>query len=107
MRATLLFSAHKDGVYLSVRARPGAAKKRAPRLVETGDGQRAVEISVSAAPEDGKANRALCEEIARALGLRKNAVAVKAGQTGRLKLIAISGAPEELAPKIEAWLASL
>lgn len=80
-----------DGVRLAVKARPGMARKRPPRLVDIGDGKRALEITVAAAAEDGKANQAILNQLAGHLGLRKNALAIKTGATGRLKLVEITG----------------
>jgi len=92
------------GVRLSVRAKPSIARTRAPRIVEVGEGRRAIEITVGAAPEDGKANKAILAQLAKELGLKKNQLSIKAGQTGRIKIIEITGDPQTLAPQIEKWM---
>jgi uncharacterized protein (TIGR00251 family) len=42
-------------------------------------------VKVAAAPEKGKANRALCEFIAEKLGVAKSKVRIVAGETSQLK----------------------
>jgi hypothetical protein len=46
-------------------------------------------VKVAAAPEKGKANRALCEFIAEKLGVAKSKVRIVSGETSRLKRIHI------------------
>ena len=84
------------GVRLTVRAKPGLSRARDVRVVDIGDGKRAIEVSVSADARDGKANRALIERLAEEWGLGKKQIAIKSGQTGRLKIVEVSGEPKEL-----------
>ena len=58
---------------------------------------------VTAPPDNGKANKALCKLIASELGIAKSKVEVVQGQTSRHKRLAID-APE---PLITAWLSEL
>jgi uncharacterized protein len=44
-------------------------------------------IRIAAAPEKGKANRALCEFIAEHLGVAKSKVRIVSGETAHLKRI--------------------
>ena len=46
-------------------------------------------VKVAAAPEKGKANRALCEFVAEKLGVAKSRVRVIAGETSQLKRIRV------------------
>lgn len=48
-------------------------------------------IRVTAAPEDGRANAAACEVLARALGRPKRAVRVIRGESARHKQLEIDG----------------
>jgi uncharacterized protein YggU (UPF0235/DUF167 family) len=98
-------AAFAGGLRLAVKARPGMARQRAPRLVDIGDGKRALEITVAAAAEDGKANRAIGDRLAELLGVKKNAVNIKNGATGRLKLIEITGDATILRERLKALLA--
>jgi len=51
----------------------------------------ALKIRLQAPPEDGRANRALEELLAEALGLKKNAVTVAAGRSSARKLVEVVG----------------
>jgi uncharacterized protein (TIGR00251 family) len=51
----------------------------------------ALKVRVQAPPEDGRANRAVEELLAAALGLKKNAVTVAAGRASPRKRVAIEG----------------
>jgi len=46
-------------------------------------------VKVAAAPEKGKANRALCEFLAEKLGVAKSKVHIVAGETSHLKRIRV------------------
>ncbi|HEV2689622.1 MAG TPA: DUF167 domain-containing protein [Bryobacteraceae bacterium] len=46
-------------------------------------------VKVAAAPEKGKANRALCEFLAEHLGVAKSRVRVVSGETSHLKRIRV------------------
>lgn len=51
-------------------------------------------VRVTAAPEDGKANAAVCKVLAKALGVPKTAVRVTRGDTSRHKQVEIEGKSE-------------
>ena len=59
-------------------------------------GWRGTELSVrvTAAPEGGKANAAVCKTIAAALGVPKTNVSVSRGDTARHKIVEIAGVDE-------------
>jgi len=46
-------------------------------------------VKVAAAPEKGKANRALCDFLAEKLGVPKTRIRIVAGETSQLKRIRI------------------
>ncbi len=50
-----------------------------------------LKVGVSAAPEKGAANQAVCKLIASALGIRVQQVQVESGHTSPLKILRISG----------------
>ena len=90
------------GIRLRVKARPGANRARGLRVVDLAEGLRAVEVTVAAAPEDGKANKAIAATIAKALGVKAAAVTLQSGATGKIKTFDIQGEPAALASLIEA-----
>jgi uncharacterized protein (TIGR00251 family) len=76
---------------LEVTVSPGAA--RSELVGRHGPGWKA---RIAAPPERGKANRAVEELLAEALGVPRDRVAVVAGRTARRKLVEVEGleAPE-------------
>ena len=83
---------------LHIKVVPGASRDRiAGRL---GD---AVKVQVSAAPEGGKANKAVEALLAESLGLKSNQVTVVKGHTQPRKVVQIVGiSQEELDARISA-----
>jgi hypothetical protein len=88
---------------LAVRVQPGA---RGSALVGwMADGT--LKLKVSAPPEDGRANRAAAELLAKAVRVRAVAVRVVRGASSRAKLIEVDGVDErELRSRITAALAA-
>ncbi len=77
---------------LSVHAQPGASRDEVREW--TGEAWR---VRVRAPALDGRANEALCEVLAAALGLRASALEVAHGAKGRRKLIRVRGLTTEQA----------
>ena len=75
---------------LTVRATPKAGRNEIAGRRADG----ALLVRVTAAPEDGKANAAVCALVAKALGVPKRAVLVVRGETSRDKVLEIDGADE-------------
>lgn len=96
-----------DGIDLCVRLSPAASRNsftgcetvRAPH----GKDRIALRASVTAAPENGKANAALIALLAKALHVPKSALTVTRGQTDRTKTLHLAAAPTpELAAALQA-----
>jgi len=96
----------REGLSLFVKARPGAKRLRAPRLVDVGEGKTALEISVQEGAVDGHANNALIKTTAKGLGVRRQDIVIKSGAGGRLKRLEVSGVPEEIEKSLRAWITS-
>jgi|SRR5690606_19236517 len=94
------FRAREGSIELSVRLTPKAARDGLEGIGETADGRTHLKARVRAAPEAGRANRALEKLLAKALGLPQRAVTVTAGQTVRLKTVTINGDAEEVAQRL-------
>jgi uncharacterized protein (TIGR00251 family) len=75
-----------DGVVIPVRAKP-AARRNAIEGVHDG----ALRVSVTPAPERGKANKAICDLIARTLGLNKSRVTLIQGEASPHKHVLVCG----------------
>lgn len=79
-------SASATGVRVAVRAKPKAARD----AVGPVRGEE-LEVSVRAAPESGRANEAIREVLAAALGVPRSAVALLSGGASRHKRFEIEG----------------
>jgi uncharacterized protein (TIGR00251 family) len=71
---------------MDVRVIPGSS---ADRVLGCREG--ALRVGVHAPPEKGKANRALLRYLAKALGVRKSAVSLAAGERDRHKIVLVEG----------------
>lgn len=90
------FTVVADGLLVSVRLTPRGSANKIQGQAETADGKAALKIMVTAVPEDGKANAALVELLARQWRLAKRDVTLVAGSTDRRKTIHLAGDPERL-----------
>jgi uncharacterized protein (TIGR00251 family) len=96
-------SPHAAGTIVPVRAQPGARKNAV-----VGERAGALRVAVSAAPEKGKANAAVREVLAEALGCRASQVELLAGETSRDKTFLVTGVcPAVLAERVEKLLAEV
>jgi uncharacterized protein YggU (UPF0235/DUF167 family) len=75
---------------LTVRATPKAGRNEIAGRRADG----ALLVRVTAAPEDGRANAAVCALVAKALGVPKSAVRVVRGETSRDKILEVAGASQ-------------
>ncbi|MGA2500071.1 MAG: DUF167 domain-containing protein [Tepidisphaeraceae bacterium] len=83
---------------LAVKVVPGASRSRVAGRY--GDG---IKVQVSAAPEKGKANAAVIEVLAEALGVRECQVVLVSGQTQPRKVFRIDGVDDaEFQRRLEA-----
>ena len=73
-------------VSLSIKVVPGASRDRV--VGRYGD---AIKVQVSAPPEGGKANQAVVQLIAAALGVRPNEVQIAKGHARSRKVVQIDG----------------
>jgi uncharacterized protein (TIGR00251 family) len=71
---------------LSIKVVPGSSRDRV--VGRYGD---AIKVQVSAPPEGGKANQAVVEMIAAALGVRPNQVRIAKGHARSRKIVQIDG----------------
>ena len=77
------------GLTLLIKAVPGARKDEVSGWL----GDR-LKVRVSAPPEDGRANRAICELLAREFGVKVGGVSVTHGQSRAEKTVKLEGVTE-------------
>ena len=95
----IAISEHEAGLLLPVRAQPGARKSGV-----LGEQAGSLKIAVTAPPEDGRANKALVEVLAEALGLKRSQIELVRGQTHREKLFLVRGMTrDELSKRISPF----
>jgi uncharacterized protein (TIGR00251 family) len=75
-----------DGVSFGVHAKPKSSRSK---LLGIKDGR--LVVALRAPPVDGAANAELLKLLAKQLGVRRAAVSLKAGQSGRRKVVQVSG----------------
>lgn len=86
------FHLHSKGVTVRIRLTPGARQTAVQGFADEAGGAdagRLLKISVNAVPEDGKANRALVDFLAREWGLPKSAFSLISGDTSRQKILLV------------------
>jgi uncharacterized protein (TIGR00251 family) len=91
-------------VRLVVRLTPRASRNGVDGVAVDADGRPILKLRLTAPPVEGAANKALVEYLAGALGLRKADIAIQSGETGRLKILHLSGDGAILAAGLDAWI---
>ena len=84
------------GIRLSIKVQPRARRSRV-----AGKLGNEWKLEITAPPVDGKANRAVIEFFAGALGLPRSAVRIVAGERSPHKVVEIEGVPEKFPPLLE------
>ena len=93
----------KNSTTFAVHVSPKAGRDEIVGVRTLEDGLQEVDVRVTAAPDKGAANKAVCKLVAKELGLPKSAVAVKRGETSRHKLLEC----ETSSANLESWISSL
>lgn len=91
-----------EGVTLAVRLTPKGGRDAIDGVETMSDGKSVLKARVRAVPEDGKANAALVELLARTLRVPRSAVTLSAGQTSRIKTLEIVGDADALGKALAA-----
>lgn len=87
----MTFVSEADGaVFVDVLVVPRSSRDKIAGLV----GER-IKIQITAPPVDGEANAYLVAFVAKQLGVRKSAVSLASGETGRRKRLRIEGLDAE------------
>nr|WP_305123308.1 DUF167 domain-containing protein [Roseomonas sp. GC11] len=85
---------------MRVKAQPKARRAGLQGWVETPDGPR-LKLAVHAAPEDGRANKAICALLAEALHVPPSTISVVQGAASREKTCRIAGDSARLLELLE------
>ena len=99
------FRTTPEGLTLNIRVTPNAGPDRIEGLETRSDGTAVLRIRLSAVPEKGKANAALIALLAKSLNVSKSSIRIAIGETGRLKVVEITGPGAILAGRLTDILA--
>jgi uncharacterized protein YggU (UPF0235/DUF167 family) len=81
------------GLEIRIRVTPRGGRDGIDGVDALSDGRSVLKVRVRAAPEDGAANDAVRQVLAKALGLPASAVNLQAGATARVKTFRVLGDP--------------
>lgn len=91
----------RGGAVLTVRATPKSSKDVVETIDFDADGRSYLKIRVRAVPDNGAANKAVCQLIAKWLGVSKSEVVLISGATARVKQIGLANvSPEKLEERL-------
>jgi uncharacterized protein len=96
-----------NGVHVAVRLSPRSKSDRLIGLVATAREGRVLKATVTAPAQDGRANEALLQLLARTWHLPRRNLSIVAGATSRNKTVRVTGEPDRLIAKLSADIASL
>jgi uncharacterized protein len=90
----------EGGVRVAVKVTPRARAASVGGLAASADGPR-LRIAVTMPPEDGRASEAACAALAKALGLGRGAVSLRAGAASREKLLHVEADAAMVAARLD------
>jgi uncharacterized protein YggU (UPF0235/DUF167 family) len=102
MAAIRPWRAHGAGLVLAVRVTPRGGRDAIDGVAELANGTAVLKLRVRVAAEDGAANRAVIRLLADGLRIPARAIAIRSGETARLKQLVINGDAAEIAARLEA-----
>ena len=94
------------GVRVQIRLTPKASRDRVDGLAAEADGGTVLKVSVTAVPEDGKANAALIKLLSKEWRLPKSTMEIVQGATDRRKVLLITGEAGDILARLDQWMAT-
>jgi uncharacterized protein (TIGR00251 family) len=99
------YAATESGVRLALRLTPRASRNGVDGIVADAEGRPLLKLRLVAPPVEGAANEALIAFLAKTLALRKADIAIRSGETSRVKILHLAGDSAAILQKLDAWLA--
>jgi uncharacterized protein YggU (UPF0235/DUF167 family) len=93
-----------SGLSITIRLTPKGGRDALDGIETLSDGRTVLTARVRAAPTEGEANAALVLLLAKMLDVPRRAVTLAAGETSRIKRIAIEGDGAALAARLQHLL---
>ena len=97
----------RDGVRVAIRLSPRARSEGLLGLSLAAEGGRVVKATVIVPAQDGRANEALLQLLAKVWRLPRRDFSIVAGATSRRKTVHVAGDPHQLIAKLSGEIASL
>lgn len=97
----------KGAVRLNIRLTPKARKAGVLGVQADADGLSSLKVAVNAPPENGKANAALVDALAKVLGVPKRDISLIQGETDRRKVVEITHDCDGVIARLETVLKAL
>lgn len=101
------FQTSQRGLIVNLHVTPKASKNRIGPVAQGPDGNVVLKVYATAVPDDGKANAAVINLLAKTWKLPKTSLAILRGVTHRQKVLEIIGDPAILKQKIQSYLMEL
>lgn len=99
------YAASDGGVRLAVRLTPRASRNGVDGIAADAEGRPILKLRLVAPPVEGAANDALIAFLAKTLSLRKADIAIRSGETSRVKILHLAGDSATILQKLDSWLA--
>jgi uncharacterized protein YggU (UPF0235/DUF167 family) len=101
------WAATPSGLSVTIRLTPKGGRDALDGIETLSDGRPVLKARVRAAPTDGEANAALLSLLAKTLDVPRRTVTLAAGETARIKRIAIAGDGAALAARMQRLVTDL
>jgi uncharacterized protein len=101
------FTPTHDGLRVAIHLSPQARSDRLLGIVSTADGGRTFKASVTARAQDGQANEALLQLLARAWRVARRDLSIAVGVASRNKIVRIAGELHQLLAKLSDEIRNL
>lgn len=98
------YAATQGGVRLAVRLTPRASRNGVDGITADAEGRPVLKLRLVAPPVEGAANEALVAFLAKTLSMRKADIAIRSGETSRVKILHLAGDSAATLQKLDAWL---
>jgi len=92
-----------EGLVIACRLTPKGGRDAIEGVARLADGTSVLLARVRNAPEEGRANEALCALLAKTLDAPSSSIKLVAGAKGRVKRIAVTGDPDSLIARLRAF----
>ena len=92
-----------DSALITIRVHPGASRARVGRIRAEPGHEAVLGVWVTQRAVDGKATEAALGVVAAALGVRRRSVRLVTGARTRVKVVAVSDPPADLAERLASW----